>query len=254
MLRMGMVVGMLMAGASVAAAQQADDDSVRLPDVEPALVNAPRGMAAGRVEAVNRDAIFARHLEASDSALTAAMLAQDRPDERHDQLAQARAHARAALTLKPQDPEALFNLGAAIGLGVDRLSGRARMQAAGEVRRLTDSILADQPNHPGGLHLDGQLHAAAMRLGGIERFLARTIFGGDVLDGASWEAAERSFRAAMKVDPDNPAHRYELARVLRDTGREAEARQLLQQIVRSPTRHAVAELYRKRAIAQLDQQ
>lgn len=245
-----LLVLVFLQGAASSGQAQGSGDRLPVPVIEAAGGTARAG-AAGRVERMPEAAALAHVRSAADEALTAAMLAEEDRDERLRRLADAEAHARDALALHPRDARARFLLGAAIGMGIQYEGGRSKMESAREVRALAESILGDDPRDPGGLHLMGQLHAAAMRLGGIEKFLARTLFGGTPLENASWEDAEASFRAALDVEPGNPAHRLELARVLRDTGRTDEARRELQRIVESTDLSPLADHFRRRAWATL---
>lgn len=252
MVRAFLVLVSLCGAASSGRAQTGSALPLPVPSVEARRPPAGAVTGASRVERLPDAAAFLRIRGAADDALTAAMLAEEDRQERLLRLADARSHARAALVLRPDDARARFLLGAAIGMGIAYEGGRAKMRSAAEVRELADAILADDARDAGGLHLMGQLHAAAMRLGAIEKFLARTLFGGRVVEDASWESAEAAFRGALAAEPANPAHRLELARVLRDTGRTDEARQELQRIVESTEMGPLADLYRRQAWAKLD--
>ena len=91
------------------------------------------------------------------------------------------------------------------------------------MREEAERILEADPGHSGARHLLGRLHAGIMRMSGIKRFLARTLFGGEVMEGASWEVARRHLEAAAEGAPCLPHHHFELARLYEDTGRHGDA-------------------------------
>ena len=52
-------------------------------------------------------------------------------------------------------------------------------------------------------------------MGGLTRFVARTLFRGDVLGEASWERAEFHLTRAAELDPGSVMHHVEFALVHR---------------------------------------
>lgn len=191
---------------------------------------------------------------AAELALTAGLIS-DAEEERVQWFRRGEAYAREAHAIRPDAPEAMFLVAAAVGLAADHASGRERVRMANEVLEYSDRILSVDPGHPGGLHLRGQLGAAAMRLNPMVRFVVERVLGGETLSGASWEGAESDFRKAIAGEPDNPIHRLELATLLRDTGREEEARDQLRRVLLTTGDDALTEYYRERArllLAEMD--
>ena len=210
----------------------------------------PAGEMARLEEALARgDADATRLCRAAHLALALGLLAGDAGDEdgRVEWLRQGEAYARRAAELRPESPEPRYLIGAALGLRTAHEPVRARIRMAAEIRQHAESVLLEDPAHAGGLHLLGQLNAAVMRVSGFSRFLARA-FAGDALADASWAKAEAAFRGALNAEPDNHAHRIELALVLRDTGRPAEARAELLAIIEAPRSGPLDEHYLRRAI------
>ena len=181
------------------------------------------------------------------AALALGLLHEAGSKEREAWLQRAESLARTAVARDSMDLDGLFILGAAIGLRTPYVSLGTRVELAEQVLECSRRILEVDPAHPGGLHLYGQLNAAGMRLNSVVRFVARRVLGSDVLDDASWAAAERAFRAAIRAEPDNPAHRLELAYVLRDTGRVEAARAELGRIVGQPDPRPLGDYYRRLA-------
>lgn len=249
----------LCAGVAVPAAGYAQQQDV--PDPRHTLAGAERaprsGGGADAVRELHRlddlvaigAADAAGLTRAADLAITLAVLAGDRGDEaeRRDWLTRAEAYAREAHALEPERAEPRFLIAAALGLGAVHQPVRERIRTAAEVREHAEAVLLLDPGHAGALHLVGQLNAAAMRLNPFLRFVAKTVLGGDALGGASWARAEAAFRGAINREPGNPAHRVELARVLRDTGRIDEARAELEAALALESRDPLAPHFRARA-------
>jgi hypothetical protein len=146
-------------------------------------------------------------------------------------LREAVALARRVLEATPDDPESHALLAMALGLEVEKRGGRARLSAGAEVRSEAEAALALDPTQPGAHHVLGRLHAAAMRMNRFTRFAVRTILGGSVLDGASWELAEDHLRQARIHEPDSPRHAMELGALYMDTDRPDLARTMLEEAV-----------------------
>lgn len=205
------------------------------PALAPVAPLTPSG-PAGELERLEwllaRNADLPRLCQAAELSITLALIAEDQGDRdrRAAWLRRAEAYAREAMALRSGALEPRYLVGAAMGLRVVHESTREKLRMAAEIRAHADTVLLADPAHAGALHLLGQLNAAGMRLGGVARFLARTLMGGDVLRDASWARAEAAFRGALNREPDNPAHAYELAMLLIDTGRPDEAREHLQAI------------------------
>lgn len=128
------------------------------------------------------------------------------------------AEARSRFASAPDDPEAAYRLTAVLGARTDLAEGREQLRLADELHREALRVLELDPRHPGAHHVLGRLSAAAMRLGGFERFLARHLLGASMLDEASWARARRHLEAAEAGDPCRPEHHYELGRLYLELG------------------------------------
>ncbi|MEX2531862.1 MAG: tetratricopeptide repeat protein [Gemmatimonadota bacterium] len=145
------------------------------------------------------------------------------PAERLEHFRNAEELAREALALSPAKPEARWWLVVALGLTAQESPLLRRIGLVRELRAQTESLLEEAPNHPGGHHAMGRLHAAVSRLDPVSRGLITLLAGGDELDAASWDTAESHLRRALELEPGAPHHSVELARILRDRGQPDEA-------------------------------
>ncbi len=164
--------------------------------------------------------------------------------ERRAHFEQGEGLARRAVALAPDDPEARWWLVAALGLRGQEATLRERIPIAREVHQEAGTLVRDHPGHPGGHHALGRLHGSVLRLSPPVRWFYRRIVGDEGLRDASWGVAEFHLRRAIELEPDAPHHRVELARVLQDTDRLAEARAEARRAVELPERTPLASWYR----------
>lgn len=174
------------------------------------------------------------------------------PDDRRDPIRdslyrRAEQYARRAVAANPDLADAHFVLGLALGRIGLTLGPRQRIRSAMAVRDAALRALALDPQHDGAWHLLGRWHAEIERLSNLEEFFARTFLGGDVLREASWEEAVRCLSRAVELRPDFIYHRLDLAEVLIELERRAEARPHLQTIARLPAQDVMDHVYRARA-------
>ncbi|UCC24358.1 MAG: hypothetical protein JSU98_11545 [Gemmatimonadales bacterium] len=126
---------------------------------------------------------------------------------------------------RPGDLELTFLLAVATGTRGEMSSGRTQLAWAERMHELVQVLLESQPGHPGAEHLLGRLHAGVLRMGSLRRWVARALFGGEILAMASWDEAQVLLQEAARKAPCMPDHHYELAALYRDTGRPELARQ-----------------------------
>ena len=141
------------------------------------------------------------------------------------------AYAERALMLLPDDVDARFLRAAAMALELDREGPVGKVHMAEEIWSETDVILNADSLHAGAHHLRGRMHAGIMRLGAVTRFVALRMVGGDGLDGASWDAAERHLHKAVELAPSNAMYQVELGVLYRDTGQHERAREVFDRAV-----------------------
>jgi len=83
------------------------------------------------------------------------------------------------------------------------------------------------PNHDNAHHVLGAWNAEVKRLSGIQRFFAKTLYGGGFMGKANWDDAVQHLERAVSIDPQHVYHRLELAEVYVDLGRYSKAREQL---------------------------
>jgi hypothetical protein len=187
------------------------------------VTDAPAALAAYRLAAGPDSGSAHVALRVASALLDVAEYDPDRGRQQAG-FAEGEAWSRRAVRLAPADPDALFTLARALGRTALAQGPRDRVRYGKEVRDLALAALAVSPRHPGALHVMGMWHAEVMRLGRVERFLARTLLGGRVLGTANWAEAQRLLEAAVAAEPARTVHHLDLARIYRDRGDLARAR------------------------------
>ena len=164
---------------------------------------------------------------------------------------QGERYARRAIAAQPGDAEGHFHLARAVGLAALTLGVRDRVRYATEVRGEALRALELDPRHPGALHVLGMWNAEVMRLSAIERAFARRFLGGKVFASASWADAIRYMEEAVAVDPGRPIHHLDLARIYRDRGDNAKAREHYAAVLRGRMTGLSDPQYRRAAEREL---
>jgi tetratricopeptide (TPR) repeat protein len=83
------------------------------------------------------------------------------------------------------------------------------------------------PQHDNAHHVLGAWNAEVKRLSGIQRFFAKTLFGGGFMSKANWNDAVSHLQRAVELNPQHVYHRLELAEVYVDLGQYSKAREHL---------------------------
>ena len=158
-------------------------------------------------------------------------------DDRRCFFRMAEALARHLVFEDPNDPESRYWYAAAMGLRAAEEGGRTQVRLAERAHEQSRLTLTIAPDHAGAQHVLGRLHAAAMRLSGFKRFIATQILGGKALSEASWETAESYLAAAARLQPEVPAHHYELGILYLDTDRPELALTAFEGVLACPSTH-----------------
>ena len=223
-------------------------EGIRLSAMQPAE-------ALGRFELLLRgdsldvEANWRAAMARSDLALP---LREKRSRHRRDSLLeQAQQHARLAVRLAPDNVHALFALGMVLGNTALTKGIRDKVRMSNEIRALALRAVAADSTHDGAQHLLGRWHYEVMRLSGFERFIAKSILGGEEFGKASWSEAQRGLERAVALAPERIYHRLVLARILAARKDRSGALAELQRISALPDQVAADPTYRREAAEML---
>ncbi len=201
-------------------------------------------------------ALDSRHYSAlwhaAAESVVVGMITSD-PASAETRYAEAEGYARRGLESNPRGSEAMAWLAVALGRRALAVGMRARVRLAEEIRLVATQAVALDSTNANARHVLGQWHAEVMRIGGLQRFVARTMLGGESFDEASWELAELHLARSAELEPESLVHRVELARVHAATGREDLAREGLTWVLAQPVRDPVDPQQQERAVRLLDE-
>jgi tetratricopeptide (TPR) repeat protein len=230
------LIGVLVLAAQIATAQsrtQTPADHVTLGDKDHAALNYATALkhyeAALTIDSMYYDALVKAAREAAELGTY-----NSNEAERTALYKRAEQYARRAVTAKPADAEAHFELAKAIGRNAQTMGTKDRVKFAGVVHDEALTALKYDPQHPGALHVMGEWNAEVMRLNGISRFMAKNLLGGKVFGEASWENAVKYMEQAVAVDPNRITHHFDLARIYIDRDMKAKAKEQLDWIAKAP--------------------
>jgi len=148
--------------------------------------------------------------------------------------AEALALAQRAVRVDSNGADGHYMVAVAAGRVALTKSQHERVKSARVVRDAALEALALDSLHDGAMHVMGRWNAEIERLSGFERFFARTFLGGSVFKEASWTNANRYFRDAIRVNPDNIYHHLDYAEALVDQDSTAAARAELERVAQLP--------------------
>ncbi len=245
---LGLSVGVLITLASPAAAQDVHDHvamgvaAVQAHDVRTGLAHFEAALAQDSMsyEANWRAAIA---LMDQGEAIPDTVPSADR-----DSLyARAEAHAQRAVAADSSRAEGHFALAASVGRASLTMGKKDRIRRAAVIRNEALQAIAIDPRHDGAYHILGRWNAEIMRLSGLSRFFAKRFLGAGIFGKASWKEAISNLERAVELDPGRIYHRLELAEILADRKRYADARKELDQVAALPDRELMDPVYRRRS-------
>jgi tetratricopeptide (TPR) repeat protein len=169
--------------------------------------------------------------------------------ERDSLYAQAEGYARRAVAADSTGADGHFALAAAIGRASLTMGKKDRIRRAVVIRDEATRAIELNPRHDGAYHILGRWNAEIMRLSGFSRFFAKSFLGAGIFKEASWDAAISNMEKAVELDPGRLYHRLELAEILVDRKRYAEARAQLDQLAALSDREIMDSVYRRKAAA-----
>jgi hypothetical protein len=198
-----------------------------------------------RADSLDVEAGWRAAMARSDLALP---LREKRSRARRDSLLeQAQKNARLVVRLAPDNVNALFALGKVLGNTALTKGIRDKVRMSNEIRSLALRAVAADSTHDGAQHLLGRWHYEVMRLSGFERFIAKSILGGEEFGKASWSEAQRRLELAVTLAPERIYHRLVLARILVARKDKSGAAAELERIATLPDQVAADSAYRREA-------
>jgi hypothetical protein len=223
-------------------------EGIRLSAMQPAAALGRFEMLL-RADSLDVEASWRAAIARSDLSLP---LREKRDRARRDSLlGQAQTEARRAVRLAPGNVNALFALGMVLGNTALTKGIREKVRMSNEIRSIALRAVAADSTHDGAQHLLGRWHYEVMRLSGFERFIAKSILGGEEFGKASWPEAQRGLERAVALAPERIYHRLVLARILAARKDKTGAAAQLERIAALPDQVAADTTYRREAAEML---
>ena len=163
-----------------------------------------------------------------------------------------RAYAERAIRADSMDAEGHYVLSMVLGRLSRTKGSKERVRFAKLIYDEASRAVELNPNHDNAHHVLGAWNAEVKRLSGIQRFFAKTLFGGGFMSKATWDDAVRHLERAVELNPQHIYHRLELAEVYVDLGRYSKAREQLLVIPTLPNVDVEDAEYKKDAAALLE--
>lgn len=168
--------------------------------------------------------------------------------ERTDVLQRGMGWGRRAVEARSDAVEGHYWLAAAAGLLAIRAPEGSEVVDLGRVAR-THALrtLELDPDHAGAHNVLGRLQFEVVTLPRWKRWVARLLGAGDVVADASWEAAERYMRDAVRLAPEMLYYRLDLARLLAAMDRPEAAAAAAREVLERPVVHPPDPVLKERA-------
>ena len=178
--------------------------------------------------------------------------ARDLREQRDSLYTVGRVYAEAAVRARPDDAHGHYALAMVLGRLSRTKGSKERVRFARQIFDEASRAVAIDSAHDGAHHVLGAWHAEVRRLSGVQRFFAKTLFGGGFMNQASWDTAVWHLERAVASRPEHVYHRLELAEVLVDLKRYTQAREQLERIPQLPVRDVLDEQYKREAAELLE--
>ena len=157
------------------------------------------------------------------------------------------SYARRATEVEPDGIDGLYWLLSAKGLRAAQTGGRDASALSQEVYDLAHRVLGMDSLHAGAHHALGVVNYRVQSLSAIERWIARTFMGGDVIKLTSWEDAERYLTRAVELRPEYILFHLDLGKMYLNRKRMEEARIHFQRVLELPVLEPPDERFQQNA-------
>ncbi len=131
--------------------------------------------------------------------------------------------AKKAVNKDPESARAQYAYCVALGRLNEHAGTRKKLKNARAIKKRAENAIELDPEMPGPHHVLGRWHRTFANFGTFERGLVDLIYGG-MPEGGTYEDAVAYFKDAIRHEPDNPWHFYEIARTYRDMDKTGYAR------------------------------
>jgi tetratricopeptide (TPR) repeat protein len=163
-----------------------------------------------------------------------------------------RVYAERAVRADSMGADGHYALAMVLGRLSRTKSSKERVRYAKIIYDEATRAVALNPNHDNAHHVLGAWNAEVKRLSGLQRFFAKTLFGGGFMGKANWDDAVRHLQRAVEINPPHIYHRLELAEVYVDLGQYSKAREQLLVIPTLPNQDVQDQEFKTEAAALLE--
>jgi tetratricopeptide (TPR) repeat protein len=118
--------------------------------------------------------------------------------------------ARKAIEIESTNALSHFYLALALGRLSDKASNKVKISYAREIRISCERAIMLNPNLAGPYHILGRWHQEVSGFNVLEKAFIATFYGKS-LENGTYEEAFKNFKIALRLDPQNPIHHYEIA-------------------------------------------
>lgn len=168
--------------------------------------------------------------------------------QRRDSLyAAGRVYAERAVRVDSMGADGHYVVAMVLGRLSRTKGSKERVKYAKVIYDEAAKAVALNPNHDNAHHVLGAWNAEVKRLSGIQRFFAKTLFGGGFMGKANWKDAVSHLQRAVELNPQHIYHRLELAEVYVDLGQYSLAREQLMVIPTLPNQDVQDAQYKQDA-------
>lgn len=161
-------------------------------------------------------------------------------------------YARRAIMVELDDPAGHYWLAAALGRRAVQSDARTTARLAAEVYQEAHVVLRLDSLHAGAHNVLGTFNYEVMKMSGVKRFIARTFFGSEGLDKASWEDAACYTRRAAELDPTSLLYRLDLGKLYFKRNQHDLARTALNEVLQLLSIHPPDLTFKRQARELLD--
>jgi tetratricopeptide (TPR) repeat protein len=149
--------------------------------------------------------------------------------KRDDYYKASKIFAEAALRQYPNEAEANYVMGVALGRIALISSSKEKIKLSKEIKLLGEKCIQLNPNHAGGYHLLGKWHYEVYNLNFAEKAAVNLLFGG--LPAANINTSCTFLQKAIQLNPTYLLYYLDAAKALHEIKKDADAIALLNKML-----------------------